>query len=427
MSISAKLLRIAAIAMASVLLAAASNAQTINLSSATADVNQSSFAIGNSLIDNGAGWATLGSPAVGIYTTNTPVGLFGSDATLSFSLDHADSCCNDHQLGHFRLSATSDPIPSAAGSWTVLNPTSAVSTGGETMTINPGVGPASSVLVTDDNQSRQLYTVQAPVTAAGFADGVTGFRLEIFDVPGNGLPTNGPGTASNGNFVLTHFSADLALEESPFGPATNIAVANHSFEDGPSVPSPPGFSNELPVDWQAVVAGGGGRMTDLRPELTTRPDGTATHAWSNGNDLFQVTGETIQANTLYTLSVDVGARGDLDAPAEIRLGAGSTFNTNLLDAMFLSDPTPSRGTWETWEYSVFIDDANPFIGELLRIELLGLGIQPQFDNVRLTAQSLTVIPEPTSVALWSLLGVGLAGVGSRTRRNNHQSSDKFPT
>ena len=154
-------------------------------------------------------------------------------------------------------------------------------------------------------------------------------------------------------------------------------------------------------------------MGGLRPELIPRPDGTDTHAWSNGQDIFQITGEVITADTLYTLTVDLGDRTDTAVPAgtEIRLGAGSTFGVDLLDLDTIVNPTPDGG-WETWSVSTFIDAGDPLIGELLRIELISGGIQPQFDNVRLTALTqVDVVPEPASIAIWSLIGLGLAGFG----------------
>jgi len=43
--------------------------------------------------------------------------------------------------------------------------------------------------------------------------GITGVRLEVLEDPS--LPTNGPGLASNGNFVLTELSLDHQPEPVP--------------------------------------------------------------------------------------------------------------------------------------------------------------------------------------------------------------------
>ena len=415
----ARMTIIGAVTVSMLLAGTFAHAATIALSSATATVNQGGFPISNTLVDDGSGWATLANASVGVYTTNAAVGLFDTDGALKFSLDHAGSCCGGHELGHFRLSATSDPSPTTGSTWTVLTPNSAVSSGaGESFTINPGVGPSGSVVLQNPNAGRPLYTIEAPISVGDFTAGLTGFRLEALKVPGNGLSGNGPGTSTNatpGNFVLTHFSVDLALDNSPFGPATNIAVANHSFEADGSTAT---FVNGTPTDWLLGAGGGGGWMGGLAAELIPRPDGTDTHAWSNGQDLFQVTSELITAETLYTLTVDLGDRTDTAFPTgtEIRLGAGGTFGVDLLDATFLSNPTPNAG-WETWTVSAFIDATNPLVGQPLRIELISGGVQPQFDDVHLTAQAMVgIVPEPSALALASLSLMSLGLIGWRRRR-----------
>ena len=198
----------------------------------------------------------------------------------------------------------------------------------------------------------------------------------------------------------------------------DVFVRNHTFEDN-GTPGAPGFINATPVLWQLGAGGGGGVMSNLRPELIPRPDGTDNHAWSNGQDIFQVTGETIAADTLYTLSVDVGDRSDgccgVPAGTEVRLGAGGVFGVDLLTPDSVLSPTPNGG-WETWTISTFIEAGNPLIGQPLRVELFNAGgAQPQFDNVHITAQLRggDAVPEPATATL-AILGLG--GLMMRRRR-----------
>jgi hypothetical protein len=126
-----------------------------------------------------------------------------------------------HMLGRFRLAVTdssralygqgpecTDPSPGGVASWTVLQPISAVSANGQTLTIQPdGSILASGVLPASD-----VVTVVAQTSVPG----ITGFRLEA--MADASLPHSGPGRfASNGNFVLTEIEldAEAIMDEVP--------------------------------------------------------------------------------------------------------------------------------------------------------------------------------------------------------------------
>ena len=107
-------------------------------------------------------------------------------------------CC----IGCFRLSVTTDPRPDfspafgGAGNWTPLEPSSAESTGGASLTIRDDV----SILIGDDLPDHAVYTIK---TQTPIAD-ITGFRIEAIKDPS--LPHNGPGCEpSSGNFEMTYF------------------------------------------------------------------------------------------------------------------------------------------------------------------------------------------------------------------------------
>ena len=65
-----------------------------------------------------------------------------------------------------------------------------------------------SLLITPIN-SKDLYTALAKTDMAG----ITGVRLEL--LPDDALPAKGPGTAQNGNLVLTEFQMEIAKPDQP--------------------------------------------------------------------------------------------------------------------------------------------------------------------------------------------------------------------
>ena len=201
--------------------------------------------------------------------------------------------------------------------------------------------------------------------------------------------------------------------------ATPIAVTSYSFDVGVPQDGNPAtqadgddYVGALPTGW----TGPGGVLT-TRPnsyfddKLADSPDLTDTdeNAWSNGGTFAQVLSATLQANSVYTLTVDVGDRTDTPFPAvTLGLGTGNTNGQNMLTPSTTVNPAPADGGWATWT-STFTTGAAPAgLGQPLRIELVSGGIQAQFDNVR-----LDVVPEPTAAAL--LAGGALAVLGRRRR------------
>lgn len=129
--------------------------------------------------------------------------------TYSFTFRHNVSTIPEHTLARFRLSATTDDRNDFAdgivggdvtANWTVLTPTSAVSTvpSGATFAI---VG--DEVQVSGTSPVVDTYEV----TASVLLDDITGFRIET--ISSSTAPT-GPGRASNRNFILSEFEVDAA-------------------------------------------------------------------------------------------------------------------------------------------------------------------------------------------------------------------------
>jgi hypothetical protein len=123
------------------------------------------------------------------------------------------------------------------------------------------------------------------------------------------------------------------------------------------------------------------------------PDGL-TVAYSNGGTITQTLSATVQAGTVYTLTVDIGNRLDCCDGA----GAAELLIGNTAFAALGVQPAP--GFWSPFSvtYTGTVADAGKPIG----IELIADGAQGDFDNVTLSAT-----PEP---GFYGLLALGLAGL-----------------
>lgn len=139
------------------------------------------------------------------------------DGQLRFNLYHGDTIpILQHSLGCFRLSYTTDDRSQFAdglqnggdvtANWTVINPDSAQSSGGETILLR---GDGSLLVVGGPyyTPTYPTYTVDASIHASG----ITGFRLEALNDPS--LPFGGPGREPTaGNFHLSEFVVSAVPE-----------------------------------------------------------------------------------------------------------------------------------------------------------------------------------------------------------------------
>ena len=211
------------------------------------------YGVGN--LSNLNGWGI--HPAVG--QNHTAVWETSSDINatqLDFNLYQLWG--GAHNLGHFRLSYTTDDRSTFAdglneggdvtANWTVLTGATITSTGGETFT---ELGD-NSILASGNNPDTTVYSV----SFSGSFNGITGIRLEaLSDVS---LPYGGPGRQANGNFTLTEITLDATLNESP------TAAAN-----GPYL---------VAVDQQVMLDSTGSSDPDLDPltETWTAAGGTVS-------------------------------------------------------------------------------------------------------------------------------------------------------
>ena len=216
----------------------------IPLQNATATFSQTSFggkpvgqAIDGSLgSDNG--WAIYEGPTdccgaipgstnpqIAVFETASDISIAGG-ASLTITLQQLFTSAG-HNLGRFRLSATTDARSAFAdglasggdvtAAWTVLAPLSANSTNGATLTI---LGD-NSILAGGTNPATSTYTVNAFTPLVG----ITGFRLEV--LADSSFPDSGPGRNGNGNFVLTEFQVDANMLSGDYNNNGKVDAADY--------------------------------------------------------------------------------------------------------------------------------------------------------------------------------------------------------
>ena len=134
---------------------------------------------------------------------------------------------------------------------------------------------------------------------------------------------------------------------------------------------------------------------------------------------------TIQPNTVYTLSVMAGGRaetyiGNYSFAGSLISLSDPTTNTTLASTEIPVDsPDAPYGSWVLSSATFTTGSSAGPIGDLLQIGLFddpseSEGIQTWFYDVQLDASP--AVPEPSTLIIWSLLGVLSITVGRRCRR-----------
>lgn len=191
----------------------------VTLQSATATFSQSSFLVSEASdgIDNSTdGWAI--NPLETTQTAVWETSVNFSANTLDFQLiqNFAPTSNPFHLLGNFRFSVTSDDRSTFAdgaqsggdvsANWVILTGADLATTGaGQTLTEQAN----NAILAGGTTPATATYSV----SYTGIFTAITGIRLEVLE--DGSLPSSGPGTASNGNFVLTEITLDQSISAVP--------------------------------------------------------------------------------------------------------------------------------------------------------------------------------------------------------------------
>ena len=166
---------------------------------------------------------------------------------------------------------------------------------------------------------------------------------------------------------------------------TNISIDNDSFED-PTRTDGQFTTNNIP-DWDLATLSNGAPAGVFNPTSShvtggTVPDGSNV-AYSNGRSICQTLGDTVQAETTYTLTVKVGRRLDTNFPGyDVFLRAGGTTLASKDEA---TGGTPAAGDFLTVTVIFDSPSAGAPVGDTLEICLDSDKTQTLFDEVGLTA------------------------------------------
>ena len=183
--------------------------------------------------------------------------------------------------------------------------------------------------------------------------------------------------------------------------AAAITVPNFSFED---CPLPDGGFVYNPADVWAYspINTGGVQNPDsgfYSPAGLAMIDGQMV-AFSNGGTISQMLAANLAPSTLYTLSVLVGDRTDVNnvnTDWAIRLYAGSTLLSETTKSNTL---VPVPDTMFATETIGYVSPASgPLLGQALKIELYSSDIQYNFDKVQLDATAVlgpAAVPTPSA-------------------------------
>lgn len=289
---------------------------------------------------------------------------------------------------------------------------------------------------------------------AGATAGATG-RVTAGAVPRVTAGAGAKATATRRGAAMLATLASVAamnLLAPPSVQAQPIAVTNAGFESNPAVDG--AFAVVVPTGWQlydplALINQNSNAVGVIRPNVpqaffpTGAPEGAQAAlvflagASSGPAGLQQTLAATLQADTVYTLSVAVGNIASGTSLPGSSDGGGVFYNLEgfpgyrlelLAGGTLLGFDDSSAGVIPEgeWRTATLVVDSSSFVAQLgqpltirlINLDLAGTVAEPRievdFDAVQLVASA---VPEPGAAALWTAgLGVVVALATRRQRR-----------
>lgn len=221
--------------------------------------------------------------------------------------------------------------------------------------------------------------------------------------------------------------------------ASVLNVVNGSFEQGPEIADGQRISRgggDIP-GWKAASTVATGRANLSAAQIAPEATAGAIVGYLAGagpanqqsptrlfNDYAQTLDVSLQANTRYTLTVDIGdAFGQSFAGYNFGMVAGDmeAGSANTMLAQLIGTDSVDGG-WQTLSISFETTADTAGLGRPLSIFLRSVQGDfsthfTYFDNVRVTSTALAAVPEPES---WALLILGFGVVGAAARRRGSQ-------
>lgn len=226
------------------------------------------------------------------------------------------------------------------------------------------------------------------------------------------------------------------VSASPASAASLVTVANYSFEEGPTIADGQRLSRASFVipGWKAAAIVSTGRANLSAAQIASQATEGTYVGYLAGegprdqqsptrlyNDYAQTLGVTLEANTRYTFSVDIGdAVGEQFAGFNFGFVAGDmeSGSENTMLAQLIGTEAIDGG-WTTRTISFETTDSTEGLGRPLSIFLRSVQGDYRthftyFDNIRVTSTAMAAVPEPASWAMM-LLGFGVLGTALRRR------------
>ena len=300
---------------------------------------------------SGSGYATIGTPSGTSYTDSSAV----NTTTYYYVVSATNAVGEGANSTEVSATPTLPPPPAAPSGL-------AATAGNQQISVSwTASSGATGYTVQRSTTSGSGYaTIGTPsgtsYTETGLTNGLTYYYVVA--------ASNGGGTSAISSEVSASPSSTLVTIGDP-----SFEIGGSSQGDGKSIVSPWSTGNSWGYVDGTVAVGG-----------LTATNG-AWYVYCNANSqISQTLADTLQPNTTYTLSVDVGRRSDLGMPGySISLYAGSTLQASTSGA---GNSFPAGWTTVVATYTTL---SSVTAGQALKIVLGGSGVQTEFDNVRLTA------------------------------------------